>query len=541
MEQEEFNILIIDDSEEDRLIYTRALQKIPDVKYNITESNNGEEGLFRIQEVLPSCILLDYSMPGQSGLEVLKNIHDTYPFIAIIMLTGQGDAMVAVNAMKNGAQDYMPKELITSELLKKSIQNAIEKVELQKQLYTQNQELKETNIRMQKATEAVEAANEAKNEFIINMSHELLRPMSGIIGIAQLLMTTNPTPQQEEYINILNNAGDTLLDLINNILDISTIETGELVLSSNPVVIETLIDEVITILESKAGENSIIMEDHYGKGVPDSVIGDYNRLRQIILSLASNAVKFTQSGKITISVCTISRTNDEASLRFEVADTGIGIPKDKQEYIFKKFTQVDTTTTPKYEGIGLGLSMCKTLVDMMGGTIGVISDVNSGSIFWVELNFPINHKDIQAPRVTKLSNKLPQYKANVLIAGDSSDSYILRLMLEKMGCTVDVANSGEEAVKMAEEKHDNYDIILMDCQMPKMDGYTATQIIRNKSWGPYLPIVAVTVNAFQDEKCIEAGMTDSILKPIKISDLENILYKYTRSQLVPSRQKQNTY
>ncbi len=262
-------------------------------------------------------------------------------------------------------------------------------------------------------------------------------------------------------------------------------------------------------------------------------MADYMRLRQVISNLVSNAIKFTHDGKVTIRIKNPVKTKDYALLRFEVEDTGIGIAKDKQEYIFEKFTQVDNSSTRKFGGIGLGLSICKTLIKMMGGSIGVESQVGVGSTFWIEIQLPIHYENTSDTKKNNSRSGLPQFNATLLVAEDIPDnSYVLQEMLEQMGCSVLIANNGAEAIKLGEENQSKFDIILMDCQMPKIDGYAATKIIREKTWGKEIPIIAVTANALNDDrkKCLDAGMTDYVAKPLRFTDLQRILGKYITAQ-----------
>lgn len=533
------NIFVIDDSEDDRLLYRRALQKASNSKYNISEADNGDNVLVRIEQENPTCILLDYSMPGHSGVEVLEKIRSHYPFIAVIMLTGHGDTMVAVNAMKAGAQDYLPKDSITSEGLQKSIQNAIEKVELLRQLHTQNEELKQTNLLLQTANEAAQEAAKAKNEFLANISHELRTPMNSVLGMSELLLTTELTPKQKKFTNAIYNSGTMMLDLVSDILDFERIEVGELKLHSEPVVLYKIVQEIMQLLEKSALENNVKLHLDYDDNIPGYILTDKMRLRQIILNLANNAIKFTHDGSVTLNIKQLSKDTDKAKLRFEITDTGIGIAKNKQSYIFNKFTQIDSSSTRKHGGAGLGLSICKDLITLMQGEIGVTSSLEKGSTFWFEITVPIiedNSKLIPANKPISINDNYQSktnesYRAHLLVAEDNpGNRFVIQEMLECMGCNVSISDNGKEALHAIETNQGKYDIIIMDCQMPEMDGYEVTKIIRTKEWGKNLPIIAITAHALHGDrqKCLDAGMDDYLTKPIRITDIEKILNKYLK-------------
>ncbi len=385
------NILVIDDSPDDRALYRHTLQN---KNYQILETSDGKEGLKELETKNPDCVLLDYSMPGETGVEVLREIRVKHPFTPVVMLTGHGDIMVAVEAMKAGAQDYLPKDDIVDGELSKLILHAIEKMELLKQIHVHNEELRKINFRLKAANKAAEAAARAKNDFMANMSHEIRTPMNGIISMAELLLTTDLSPQQEKYASIIYSSSKILLDLVNDILDFSKIEANELSLHNEPVDIKNIIPGIIEILENSAKENNVKVTWDLKNDIA-LIFADPIRLRQLILNLMSNAVKFTKDGSVTLSVQQVgNKLNNQinkktCTLRFEIQDTGIGISKDKHEYIFKKFTQIDASSTRQYGGSGLGLSICKKLIDLMGGKIGVISELGKGSTFWFEVTFAV--------------------------------------------------------------------------------------------------------------------------------------------------------
>ncbi|MFA8299161.1 MAG: response regulator [Hyphomicrobiales bacterium] len=369
------------------------------------------------------------------------------------------------------------------------------------------------------------AANDARGLFLANMSHEIRTPIYGIIGMSEILMETNMCAKQKEYLNIITSSGQSLLKLINDILDFSKIEAGKIDLSSESFNIKTVINDVSTVLSLKAREKDIELASNIDESIPDNLIGDSIRLKQILFNLGNNAIKFTHSGNVTLSVSNISKTDDKINLQFNMRDTGIGIEKENLDHIFNTFSQVDTPSKYIYEGFGLGLAITKGLVEAMGGKISVNSKYQEGSEFIFFLSF--EYQDIEKePLCDYLESKVLNLKdqnIKILLAEDNLvNQKITKFHLENMGLNVDVAQNGKEAIDLYNSS--KYHLILMDVQMPLINGFKATEKIRTlERKYQYLktPIIALTASAMKGdkEKCIEVGMNDYLSKPFSKSDL----------------------
>jgi PAS domain S-box-containing protein len=396
---------------------------------------------------------------------------------------------------------------------------------------------KQTERALTEARERAVEASRLKSDFLAAMSHEIRTPMNGVLGLAALLSGTPLDETQRRYADGIRTAGEALLTVLNDVLDLSKLEAGRVELERVALDLATVVGEVVDLVAASARAKNLAV---VGDGAPDlpPLLGDPGRVRQVLLNLAANAVKFTDRGEVVVRARAARVEPSAVVARLEVVDSGIGIAARDQERVFDAFTQADASTTRRFGGTGLGLSISRQLVEAMGGRIGVISQPGRGSTFWCEIPFA-RAPDAPTPTPTPTRAAAPAAivaepgsgKGTILVAEDNDINQMVAVaMLAQLGYRADVAGDGRAALDLASRRR--YDAVLMDCQMPEMDGYAATaELRRREAGGPRTPVIALTAGARTEDRarCLDAGMDDHLAKPLMPAALDETLTRWIRS------------
>ena len=464
-------------------------------------------------EKSPDLILADYALPTFDGMEALALCRKMCPDRPFIFVSGALGEERAIETLKNGATDYVLKTRLSR--LGMAVRRAVAEAE---DVAARKRAVEQLNV----AKAAAESANQAKSQFLANISHELRTPMNSILGMIDVALPRVTDAVAQDFLRTAKESADLLLTLLNDLLDSAKVESGKLDLESSPFSLRRVLEQVTRVFAMRAGEKGLTFRCNVPEAVPDSLLGDRMRLQQVLFNLAGNAVKFTEAGSVEIGVRCLSQDRS-ACLEFEVRDTGIGIPPDSLDQLFEPFVQGDASMARRFGGSGLGLSICKSMVQLMGGDIKVESST-AGTRFYFTVRLPLANEppgDGPAPETAATACAAPLHV--LLVEDNLANQKLANYVLRTRGHRVDNAANGKEAVEITEQIR--YDVILMDVQMPIMNGLDATAAIRKReslgAAGRRVPIIAMTAHATPSDRarCKTAGMDGYLCKPVKREEL----------------------
>jgi len=527
MSSEKKKIIVVDDNVENLTALKNTMKE-----YEVYPCPSAAKMFDMLKHVKPDLILLDVEMPEMNGYEAIQKLKsdDNYKDIFVLFLTSMNDAQDELKGLSLGAVDYIRKPFVAPLLLQR-IQTHISILEKEREI-EHLLDLKTEEVKMREAAElAAESASQAKGDFLSHMSHEIRSPLNAVIGMINIANEEKTLEGVKVYLEKAGNAAKHVLGVINDILDMSKIEANKLELSFAEFDFGKMMTNVVDVTGIRAQEKHINIIFNMKQDIPQFVVSDELRLSQVITNLMTNAIKFTpDNGNVTLSAEKIEEApsaDGEVTLRIEVADSGIGISPEQQAKLFTAYNQADRTIAKQFGGTGLGLAISKRIIELMQGKIWIESELGKGAKFIFTLKMKKGTQTAQAAASTNAAAPAPGIKATdlhlqgvtILAAEDMEfNREVLSKYLEKTGVTIDYAENGKEAVEKFKVNYEKYSMILMDINMPEMDGDEATKIIRamDLKKAKEIPIVAMTADVFKEdvEKCLSVGMNDHISKPI---------------------------